>query len=102
MPELPEVETIARGLARSVTGDVIESVWLGQKPEPLKSPAQEIAAGLEHSRIARVRRVGKHIVIDLEQNSGGRSRKSARVESRTRSRRGASALSAAADEGVRR
>ncbi|MGA7220983.1 MAG: bifunctional DNA-formamidopyrimidine glycosylase/DNA-(apurinic or apyrimidinic site) lyase [Candidatus Sulfotelmatobacter sp.] len=66
MPELPEVETIARGLARRVTGDVIESVWLGQKPEPLKSSAQEIAAVLEHSRIAAVRRVGKHIVFDLE------------------------------------
>jgi formamidopyrimidine-DNA glycosylase len=68
MPELPEVETIARGLARRVSGDVIESIWLGQKPEPLKSPAREIAAVLEHSRIATVRRMGKHIVFDLEQN----------------------------------
>ena len=49
MPELPEVETIARGLAKRVTGDVIESVWLGQKKEPLKSPAAEIAATLEHA-----------------------------------------------------
>lgn len=70
MPELPEVETIARGLAKRVTGDVIESVWLGQKPEPLKSPAREIAAALEHSRILGVRRVGKHIVFDLRQNHG--------------------------------
>ncbi len=66
MPELPEVETIARGLARRVAGDVIESIWLGQKPEPLKSPAREIAAALEHSRISTVRRMGKHIVFDLE------------------------------------
>jgi formamidopyrimidine-DNA glycosylase len=66
MPELPEVETIARGLAKRVSGDVIESVWLGRKPEPLKSPAREIAAALEHSRIAAVRRMGKHIVFDLE------------------------------------
>lgn len=66
MPELPEVETIARGLAKRVTGDVIESVWLGQKKEPLKSPATEIAATLEHSRIAAVRRMGKHIVFDLD------------------------------------
>ncbi|MGA8440929.1 MAG: bifunctional DNA-formamidopyrimidine glycosylase/DNA-(apurinic or apyrimidinic site) lyase [Candidatus Sulfotelmatobacter sp.] len=65
MPELPEVETIARGLARRVSGDVIESVWLGQKPELLKSPAPEIAATLEHSRIVIVRRIGKHIVFDL-------------------------------------
>jgi formamidopyrimidine-DNA glycosylase len=70
MPELPEVETIARGLARRVSGDVIDSVWLGQKPEPLKSSAQEIAAVLEHSRIATVRRMGKHIVFGLERGSG--------------------------------
>ncbi len=66
MPELPEVESIRRGLARRVRGDVIESVWLGEKPEPLKSPAPEIVATLEQARIAAVRRVGKHIVFDLE------------------------------------
>jgi formamidopyrimidine-DNA glycosylase len=71
MPELPEVETIARGLNSRVAGDVIESVWLGSKPEPLKSPAREIAATLESKRIAGVRRVGKHIVFDLE--NGGRA-----------------------------
>ena len=66
MPELPEVETIARGLHKRVAGDTIESVWLGEKPEPLKSPANEIAEVLEGSRIVAVRRVGKHIVFDLE------------------------------------
>src|ERR1700690_4437955 len=65
MPELPEVETIARGLAERVTGDVIESVWLGSKPEPLKSKASEIVSTLERKRIVGVRRVGKHIVFDL-------------------------------------
>jgi len=68
MPELPEVETIARRLDQCATGDVIESVWLGKKPEPLKSTAQEIARVLEGSRIGGVRRVGKHIVFDLERN----------------------------------
>jgi formamidopyrimidine-DNA glycosylase len=71
MPELPEVETIARGLAQRVTGDVIESVWLGQKQEPLKSPASEIASVLEHSQISSVRRMGKHIVFDLARLSNG-------------------------------
>lgn len=66
MPELPEVETIARGLATRVSGDVIESIWLGEKPQTFKSPAREIAATLEQSRILTVRRVGKHIVFDLE------------------------------------
>lgn len=80
MPELPEVETIARGLATRVTGDVIESVWLGSKPQVLKSPAAEIAAVLESGRIAAVRRVGKHIVFDLDE--GVRSRKSPRQRRR--------------------
>ena len=66
MPELPEVETVARGLSPRVTGDLIESVWLGSKLEPLKSPAAEIAATLEGKKIAGVRRVGKHVVFDLE------------------------------------
>jgi formamidopyrimidine-DNA glycosylase len=69
MPELPEVETIARGLNQRVAGDVIESMWLGEKPEPLKSSPKEMAWVLERSCIARVRRVGKHIVFDLERPS---------------------------------
>src|ERR1700686_944259 len=73
MPELPEVETIARGLSSRVTGDVIESVWLGSKPEPLKSTAAEIAATLESRRIAGGRRVGKHIVMDLDSDGGGKA-----------------------------
>lgn len=70
MPELPEVETIARGLNQRVAGDIVESVWLGSKPEPLKSSAEEIAAALQSKRIARVRRSGKHIVFDLESTQG--------------------------------
>src|SRR5437879_952637 len=118
MPELPEVETIARGLAKRVSGDVIESVWLGQKPEPLKSPAAEMAATLEYSRIAAVRRMGKHIVFDLERNGVGRAFPSAgsgRALSATKSRRSkparpgsrarlpeaSSATQTEADEGVR-
>lgn len=68
MPELPEVETIARGLHKRVTGDAIESVWLGSKPQTMKSPPAEITRTLEHTRIDRVRRMGKHIVFDLERN----------------------------------
>ena len=74
MPELPEVETIARGLSKRVTGEIVESVWLGQKKQPLKSSASEIAATLEHSRIAAIRRMGKHIVFDLERNGVSRTR----------------------------
>ena len=94
MPELPEVETIARGLAKRVTGDVVESVWLGQKKEPLKSPASEIAATLEHSRIATVRRMGKHIVFDLEQDHVGRTLLSTKAGKQEPSRKGSTVRSA--------
>lgn len=66
MPELPEVETVANGLNKRLAGDCIESVWIGSKPEPLKSPAKEIASTLEGAQVAGVRRVGKHIVFDLQ------------------------------------
>jgi len=70
MPELPEVETIANGLNRRVAGDRIESVWVSDKPEPLKSPAADISATLEGAQVERVQRVGKHIVFDLAPGRG--------------------------------
>jgi formamidopyrimidine-DNA glycosylase len=82
VPELPEVETIARSLDKSVAGDVIDSVWLGSKPEPLKSSAEEIVATLDSRLIATVRRVGKHIVFDLEVNGVPKRRKSRRKPAR--------------------
>ena len=87
MPELPEVETIARGLEKRVRGDTITSVWLGSKPEPLKSSPAEIISSLQNTRIEAVRRVGKHIVFDLAP-AGVRSRKITRSRPRRpRSRR---------------
>jgi formamidopyrimidine-DNA glycosylase len=71
VPELPEVETIARGLDKRVAGDVVESVWIGSRKQPLKSPAAAIAATLEGKRIVRVHRAGKHIVFDLEGEARG-------------------------------
>lgn len=70
MPELPEVETIARGLNQKLAGDRILEVWIGKKPEVLKSPAREIERVLKSARIDSFRRVGKHIVGDLETPSG--------------------------------
>jgi formamidopyrimidine-DNA glycosylase len=80
MPELPEVETIARGLHKRVSGEIIESVWLGEKPEPLKSTAAEIVEVLERSRILQVRRVGKHIVFDLERGGKRKRDKNQRAQ----------------------
>ena len=71
VPELPEVETIARGLERRVAGDTIESVWIGSRKQPLKLSADAIVATLEGKRIVRVHRAGKHIVFDLEGDAHG-------------------------------
>jgi formamidopyrimidine-DNA glycosylase len=75
VPELPEVETIVRGLARRVVGDTITAVWIGSRPQPLKSPAMEIAKTLEGKRIVTVHRAGKHIVFDLEQSVPSKEQK---------------------------
>jgi formamidopyrimidine-DNA glycosylase len=69
VPELPEVETIARGLDKRVAGDTVESVWIGSRKQPLKSPAGVIASTLEGKSIVRVHRAGKHIVFDLEEEA---------------------------------
>jgi formamidopyrimidine-DNA glycosylase len=65
MPELPEVETVANGVHQRVHGEVIESVWLGSKPEPFKTDPAGMAEALTGRQIERVYRVGKHIVFDL-------------------------------------
>jgi len=85
MPELPEVETIVRGLDKRVAGDAVESVWIGSRKQPLKSPAGAIAATLEGKRIVCVHRAGKHIVFDLE----GEARTAVRVAAKAKNKRGA-------------
>jgi formamidopyrimidine-DNA glycosylase len=82
MPELPEVETIARGLQKRVAGDLIESVWIGDKTNFLKSPAAEIARTLTGARIASVKRVGKHLVLDLSGSAKPRAGKGASGKSK--------------------
>jgi formamidopyrimidine-DNA glycosylase len=65
MPELPEVETIAKGVDARVRGQRIERVWTSGKPQTFKSSEAEIVETLRGARIERVRRVGKTIVMDL-------------------------------------
>lgn len=76
MPELPEVETVANGMDLRARGRKIISVWLGSKPEPFRSTPEEIAAALTGSTIEKVRRVGKHIVMDLTRGKEKKTRRS--------------------------
>jgi formamidopyrimidine-DNA glycosylase len=70
MPELPEVETIARGVDARVRGDSIVEVWFGSHREPFKTPPRSQARGLEGRTILHVHRTGKHIVCELGAASG--------------------------------
>lgn len=70
VPELPEVETIARGVDARVAGDRVVEAWFGSHREPFKTPAIEQARKLAGRRIQSVHRTGKHIVVELGPRSG--------------------------------
>jgi formamidopyrimidine-DNA glycosylase len=67
MPELPEVETVVRGLRLSLPGRVVVEVRFG-KTDFVEDPAA-IAARLPGMRVAGVTRLGKFICIGLETGS---------------------------------
>ncbi|HEY1767408.1 MAG TPA: bifunctional DNA-formamidopyrimidine glycosylase/DNA-(apurinic or apyrimidinic site) lyase [Terracidiphilus sp.] len=65
MPELPEVETIARGVHERLRGDRIVDTWFSRLPEPFKTSSPLQAKGLAGRSILAVHRTGKHIVVEL-------------------------------------
>jgi formamidopyrimidine-DNA glycosylase len=70
MPELPEVETVVRGLRAAVVGRTIVGVRL-HKTDFIDDPAA-LRRALPGSRIAGVARHGKFIVLALARSSGAR------------------------------
>src|SRR5438270_504574 len=70
MPELPEVETVANGVHARIHGQTVVGVQTSNKPQTFKSPPDEIIETLTGSRIERVHRVGKTIVVDLSRKLG--------------------------------
>ncbi|HWT93463.1 MAG TPA: DNA-formamidopyrimidine glycosylase family protein [Solirubrobacteraceae bacterium] len=64
MPELPEVEITARRLSEAVAGAVVEST-LAPGINALKTFDPPLHA-LDGQRLEGVRRIGKHLVIDVE------------------------------------
>jgi formamidopyrimidine-DNA glycosylase len=69
MPELPEVETIARGVDKRVRGDRIVEVWFSRLPQPFKTPRARQAKELAGRKILSVHRTGKHIVCELSSSN---------------------------------
>jgi formamidopyrimidine-DNA glycosylase len=68
MPELPEVETIVRGLRPILSGKRITAVRLG-KTDFIVDPAA-LKEQLPGRRISTVRRYGKFLVFDLDSRDG--------------------------------
>ena len=69
MPELPEVETLARGLQRELAGRRMLSVELG-KTDFMDNPA-EIERELPGTQIQRVERYGKFMLLRLQRSAEG-------------------------------
>jgi formamidopyrimidine-DNA glycosylase len=69
MPELPEVETVVRGLRAVLPGRRILSVRLG-KTNFIEDPAA-LERELPGTTVGAVRRHGKFIVVALESSNGG-------------------------------
>lgn len=61
MPELPEVETIRRGLEEYLVGHKLEDVEI-RKPKMVQGETQKIIG----AKVVGVRRFGKGLVIDLD------------------------------------
>jgi len=64
MPELPEVETVVRGLAPRVVGRRITNVEI-RWPALASAGVEETLRGLRGQRITGIRRHGKYIVFEL-------------------------------------
>jgi formamidopyrimidine-DNA glycosylase len=65
VPELPEVETIVRGLRNTIAGATIQRVQIGLPKMAVAPAGVDFAAALAGERIAGIRRRGKYAVIEL-------------------------------------
>jgi formamidopyrimidine-DNA glycosylase len=65
VPELPEVETIARGLANAVVGKTIAAVAVSLSKVAVTAPGRTFAADLPGDSVACIGRRAKFIVITL-------------------------------------
>jgi formamidopyrimidine-DNA glycosylase len=66
MPELPEVETIVRGLRRSVVGKTIAGADVRLARMVVAPAGVEFARAISGAQIVATRRRGKYAVIELD------------------------------------
>ncbi len=65
MPELPEVETIVRGLSGTIVGTTIERAEIRLAKIAVAPPGERFEPAVAGERIAAIRRRGKYAVIEL-------------------------------------
>jgi len=68
MPELPEVETVVRGLRQPLVGHTIESMWYDWENSIGLPQPHEFEARVVGQIIQAVRRRAKYIVIELDKD----------------------------------
>lgn len=67
MPELPEVETVCRGLARAIMGTRIMALDVRRKNLRIPIP-KDLASRLIKRRVLKIHRRAKYILISLDHN----------------------------------
>ena len=67
MPELPEVETIKRGLIPSLKGNIIKNVILRRKNLRIPFP-ENLQQALEGQKIEGIKRRSKYLIFELNSN----------------------------------
>jgi formamidopyrimidine-DNA glycosylase len=66
VPELPEVETVRRGLDAHVVGRRIASVEVGRERTVRRTSRQAIVDGLTGATVTATRRKGKYLILSLD------------------------------------
>lgn len=66
MPELPEVETVRRGIAERVVGRKILAVEIGRERSVRRVGKEVVAHGLHNNTVVSARRRGKYLLCDLD------------------------------------
>ncbi len=66
MPELPEVETVRRGLERHVVGRRIERVEVGRERSVRRTSREAVISGLSDTVVEAADRRGKYLLLPLD------------------------------------
>ena len=66
MPELPEVETVRRGLQQNVVGRLVVKVEVGRERTVRRTSREALIDGLTGVKITSATRRGKYLICDLD------------------------------------